>query len=255
MLFTGSELAGLRSAFERLYRGELDHRDWPYVPPVISEASDGIRTALFSAFVSKTIEAAVSKPVLVEMAARLMGVDRVRYWQDQAIWKPGTHRDTDAGNIGFHQDFAYWQDSSTTNMISANIALQDVPANRGCLRVFPGSHRFGLLADTGGDFFNTDLASLRARFLEATGCSDHPLELAAGQVSFHHALLVHGSGPNATNTDRLVLAPAYMPDGTYHRVEGQPPCPHSNFLGRDREHGTRYDGMYFPLLSRNVDGL
>ena len=247
VLFSNDEINELRDAFQKLYAGHLDHRTWPFVPPVLSDAPDGIRTALFSAYVNRTIEAAVSKPILAAIAGRLLEVERVRYWQDQSIWKPPGSTDPDAGNIGFHQDYDYWQDSSTTNMVSANIALQDVPIERGCLQVFPRSHKLGLL-DAGGDFFNTDLVGLQRAFQTQTGEREIPLPLKAGQVSFHHSLLVHGSGPNQTDQDRLVLAPAYMPDGTFYREEGQPPCPHSDFLGSERQHGMVYEGEHFPLI-------
>ncbi len=248
VIFQPNELETLRQAFRQIYNGHLDHRDWPFVPPVTSQSKDGIRTALFCAYVNRTIEAAVKNPVLSEIAARLLGVEEVRYWQDQSIWKPGSADLTTAGNVGFHQDYAYWQDSSTVNMVSANIALQDVPAERGCLRVFPGSQKLGLLTDLEGDFFNTDLAGLREGFQKKLGKTDIPIELKAGQVSFHHSLLVHGSGPNTTGEDRLVLAPAYMPNGTYYREEGQPPCPHSDFLGEGRSHGTPFEGVHFPIV-------
>ena len=248
IIFNTEQVSRLRHAFERIYTHDLDHAPWPYVEPVIGDSEAGIRTALFSAFVNEDIYSAVTHPVLAKIVARLLGVQLVRYWQDQSIWKPGSICETQVGNIGFHQDYAYWQDSSSVNMVSANIALQDSTINNGCLRVFPGSHMYGLLTAENGNFFDTDLESLRTRFRDRTGVEDTPLELKAGQVSFHHSLLVHGSGPNVTDEPRLVLAPAYMPDGTYYREEGQEPCPHSDFLGHERTHGKLYAEPHFPLL-------
>jgi len=178
-----------------------------------------------------------------------MGVDAIRVWQDQSIWKPGApgYSAEAKGNIGFHQDYAYWQDASTTNTLSANIALQDTTIENGALRLFDGSHKVGLLDDADG-FFDTDIDTLRDRFSRDTGIEKETvINLKAGQVSFHHSLTVHGSGPNTSADPRMVIAPAYMPDGTYYREEGQAPCPHSDFLGPDRVHGTKYDGDFFPI--------
>ena len=133
-------------------------------------------------------------------------------------------------------------------MVSANVALQDTTTKNGALRVFDGSHKLGLLDNADG-FFNTDLATLQRRFAAETGVPEETvLDLKAGQVSFHHSLTVHGSGPNISPSPRMVSAPAYMPDETYFRVEGQPACPHSDLLGPDRRHGTPFDGEYFPLI-------
>ena len=180
----------------------------------------------------------------------LLGCEAVRLWQDQAIWKPGTDGElVDEGNIGFHQDYAYWQDSSTTNMVSANIALQDVTVENGALRMIPGSHKLGLIDVLVGGFFESNLSETRKRLhAELDLQEDVPLQLKAGQVSFHHSLTVHASGPNTSASPRLVLAPAYIADGTFFRVEGQPACPHSLFLGDDRQHGTPFAGELFPLL-------
>ena len=251
VLFTAEEIGELRAAFERAYGGDLDNgKSWPYVQPLGTDSDLQIKTALFAWSVNEVIFRYDADKRLVDIAAALMRVSRVRLWQDQAIWKPGADgQAVDSGNIGFHQDFSYWQDSSTTNMVSANIALQDVTVANGALRVFPRSHRQGLLSGL-GDFFNTDLADLRERFQAEHGLDEEiALELKAGQVSFHHSLLVHGSGPNTTTQPRLVLAPAYVPDGTYYREEGQEPCPHSEFLGLERRHGTPYAGDFFPLLN------
>ena len=116
--------------------------------------------------------------------------------------------------------------------------------------MIPGSHKLGLIDDLIGGFFEGNLSETRKRLdAELDLQEDVPLELKAGQVSFHHSLTVHASGPNTTALPRLVLAPAYIADGTYYRAEGQPPCPHSLFLGDDRQHGTPFAGELFPLLA------
>ena len=40
------------------------------------------------------------------------------------------------------------------------------------------------------------------------------LALAMGDVVFFHSLLVHGSGPNTTNTDRVGAIISYMRSGS-----------------------------------------
>ena len=250
VVFDAQQIRQARQAVMRVYSGDLDDgRSWPLLKPVVGDSPLGVRTTFHSAHVNETIRAMAANKDLVGMAAALLGCEAVRLWQDQAIWKPGTGGVlVDDGNIGFHQDYTYWQDSSTTNMLSANVALQDVNVDNGALRVIPGSHKLGLIDDLGG-FFNRNLSEalkrLQADF--AVG-PDLPLELKAGQVSFHHSLTVHASGPNTSASPRLVLAPAYIADGTFFRVEGQLPSAHRQLLGDDRQHGTPFAGEFFPLL-------
>ena len=46
---------------------------------------------------------------------------------------------------------------------------------------------------------------------------------------------------------RFVIAPAYMPDGTWRRLEGHAGYPHGELLGPDRVHGTPFAGEFFPI--------
>ena len=252
VVFDAERIRRARQAVDRVYASDLDDgRSWPFIEPVTGNGPYGVRTTLFSAHVNRTIRSMAANEIVVGMAATLLGCEAVRLWQDQAIWKPGTGGvPVEDGNIGFHQDYSYWQDSSTTNMVSANIALQDVTVRNGALRMIPGSHKLGLISDLGG-FFHTDLMGTRQRLQADLGVrEDVPIELKAGQVSFHHSLTIHGSGPNTSASPRVVLAPAYIADGTFFRVEGQPPCPHSQLLGEGRQHGTPFAGEFFPLLQQ-----
>lgn len=249
VLFSLAEIARGRDAMRRAYAGEFDRGDaWPYVPPINGDDPLAVKSLLWAWRVSDVLRDLVFDPRIVRIAAALMGVERVRIWQDQAIWKPGLGSTaSDAGNIGWHQDFAYWRNSSTTNMLSANIALQDTSARNGALQVLDGSHAAGCIEDADG-FFDTDLGKL-AGFQARTGAREPTvLALRAGQVSFHHALTVHGSGPNHSDAPRMVVAPAYMPDGTRYVTSPTAECPHATFLGPSRCAGTPFAGDFFPLL-------
>lgn len=250
VVFDAEQIRQARHAVDRVYSGDLDDgRSWPFFEPVLGNGPHSVRTTLFSAYVNRTIRSMAANKELVRMVAALLGCEAVRLWQDQAIWKPGTDGVlVDEGNIGFHQDYIYWQDSSTTNMVSANIALQDVTVENGALRMIPGSHKLGLISNVAG-FYNPDLGGARQRLQADFGLGeDVPIELKAGQVSFHHSLTIHASGPNTSANPRLVLAPAYMPDGTSFRGEGPPTCPQSALLGDERRHGSPFAGELFPLL-------
>ena len=60
-----------------------------------------------------------------------------------ALRRPKNNEEID-GNIGWHQDYAHWQVSSSTNMATMWIALQDTNLENGGMRTIVGSHKWGL---------------------------------------------------------------------------------------------------------------
>lgn len=96
--------------------------------------------------------------------AKLIKSDEARLWHDQIILKPGSGSEaTDLGNVGWHQDYAYWQCTNTDNLISVWIALQDTNLANGAMRTLVRSHKQGVIEDS-NTFTEKNLATLRGRF-------------------------------------------------------------------------------------------
>ena len=188
----------------------------------------------------------VLNPVIGEIAARLVGVSGIRLWQDQLLHKP-PQRDTDAGVVGWHQDWHYWQCAEPAELITAWVALVDVDEQNGCMEVVPGSHKWGLLPDS--DFFEQDLESLQHTIENSVGRKFEtvPCVLPAGAVSFHHCLTIHGSRPNLSNAPRLSMVLHLQPDGTQYRA-GTPADEHNNVRLLSGADGDPFAGPYFPML-------
>ena len=180
-----------------------------------------------------------------------MKVPACRLWHDQVIEKPGTGPkvETTAGNVGWHQDYSYWQSTNTTNMTTAWVALQDTDLANGAMMTLVFSHRWGLVkgSDT---FYDQNLSDLRERFEGKvnTAWLEEPCILKAGQASFHHALCFHASGPNRSTKPRRSVAVHLMPDGTAYRTGVQY---HTNvrLLGPRPVAGQKFNNHYFPLLN------
>jgi ectoine hydroxylase-related dioxygenase (phytanoyl-CoA dioxygenase family) len=250
-LFDDEQVARLRQAHERFWRRELD-RDIPsqYGLTPVDLNSPRLRQDCNGFWVNDEIRAAVTSPVLGAIAARLMRVETVRLWHDQVIYKPGIgpEGETDAGNVGWHQDYGFWKASSTTNMCTAWVALQDTDLSNGGMRTIVGSHKWGLIE--GSDTFHTkDLEALAERFAaEGKGeWLDEPCILKAGQVSFHHALTFHGSGPNRTHEPRLSVVAHMMPGDTEYRA-GRQWHPNLLFLGPNAYDGQPFVGDFWPQM-------
>jgi ectoine hydroxylase-related dioxygenase (phytanoyl-CoA dioxygenase family) len=250
-LFDDEQIARLRAAHERLWAGQHDHLVPPqYGVTAVDPASPRARQQCNAFWLNDEIRRAVTSPILGEIGAQLMGVPSVRLWHDQAIYKPGTagQETTNAGNIGWHQDYGYWQASSSTNMCTAWVALQDTDLTNGGMRTIVGSHKWGLVEGSDG-FGVKELESAAARFASLGGGQwlDEPCLLQAGQVSFHHCLTFHGSGPNLTDQPRMCVVAHMMPADTVYR-EGRQWHPNLVFLGPNAHDGQPFSGDYWPVL-------
>jgi ectoine hydroxylase-related dioxygenase (phytanoyl-CoA dioxygenase family) len=158
------------------------------------------------------------------IAAALLGADQVRLWQDQLLHKPPG--DAATTTIGWHQDWASWDTvASHPAFVTAWVALDDVDDANGALQVLPGSHRWGLVPG-GSNFFATDRDAQLAGLADR-GAEPRSLVMAAGQVSFHHPLTFHGSGPNTSQRLRRALA-VHLVDGRVTAVSREGIWQHYN---------------------------
>jgi ectoine hydroxylase-related dioxygenase (phytanoyl-CoA dioxygenase family) len=162
----------------------------------------------------------------------------VRFWHDQIFYKPAHH----GGVVIWHQDYSYWTRTVPVAHLSCWIGLDDSTRANGCLHYVPGSHRWPLLPRT--SFANQMDAILdwltpaqREEFKPV------PIELKAGECSFHHPMMVHGSYANETPRPRRAVVINAFRDGVTSAsdaplLEGVPPIPS----------GHKIDGQFFPLL-------
>src|SRR5215203_3590524 len=177
-------------------------------------------------------------PAFVVAAAQLLG-GPVRFWHDQIFYKPAHH----GGVVIWHQDYSYWTRTTPVAHISCWIGLDDSTRENGCLHYVPGSHRWPLLPRT--SFANRMDVVLdwltpaqRAEFKPV------PIELKAGECSFHHPMMVHGSYANETARSRRAVVINAFRDGVVSAsdeplLHGVPSIPN----------GQKITGQFFPLLS------
>ena len=144
-------------------------------------------------------------PRLGQIAATLAGVDGIRIWHDQALFKPPFGNPT-----GWHLDNPYWSFSSP-NALSLWVALDDATLANGCMWYIPGSHKTATYANSGIGNNLADLFKIypQWREIEPIGCP-----VPAGSAVFHNGMTAHGAGANMTNKPRRAMTCAYMPDGS-----------------------------------------
>ena len=176
-------------------------------------------------------------PAFVVPAAQLLG-GPVRFWHDQIFYKPAHH----GGVVIWHQDYSYWTRTTPMAHLSCWIGLDDSTRENGCVHYVPGSHRWQLLPRLS---FANNMDAVLDSLTPAQRAEFKPvaIELKAGECSFHHPLMVHGSYANNTGRPRRAVVLNAFRDGVTSAsdlplLEGVPPIPA----------GQKIDGRFFPLL-------
>ena len=112
--------------------------------------------------------------------------------------------------VSWHQDATYWG-LSTDDVITAWVAFADAPVESGAMKFWPGSHLKKQLEHR--DTFASDNLLTRGQEIavEVPEGEGVDVPLKAGEMSLHHVLLAHGSGPNTTDDRRIGYAIRYIP--------------------------------------------
>lgn len=143
------------------------------------------------------------------MAAELVGVEAVRLWHDQALYKEAGGKSTQA-----HQDDPYWPIAEGAT-ITAWIPLVEVDRETGCMGYVPGSHRGPqLFVDIfAGDDSKGPQVEDQAVFVPAR----------PGDVLFHHGRTMHMALPNRSGITRRAYTAIYFADGCTRGSERKRP--------------------------------
>lgn len=140
------------------------------------------------------------------VAARLMGVEKVRLYHDQALFKePG------GGPTPWHQDQYYWP-LDTNNTITMWMPLINLTADMGIMRFASRSHKLGYvtaeaISDASEEFFSN---FVKHKNFEIEGAQ----YVRAGDATFHSGWTLHHAPANQSKVMREVMTIIYFPDKT-----------------------------------------
>jgi hypothetical protein len=219
-IFTDAQIDTAIAGSERYYHGERYHSLPAFVPGWQPEHGNGLRKNDYASLQNRELAALVRKPLLGAIAARLCGAS-VRLWHDQLLYKPPSDRSLPA-NVGWHTDRGYWKTCTSERMLTAWIPFHDCDEHMGTITMIDQSHQWPDTTDT-LDFFNHNLAALEKQFhTDGRPVFKVPMALGKGEVSFHHCLTIHGSGPNLTNQPRRSLAVHMQDESNRYRAFRSP---------------------------------
>lgn len=174
-------------------------------------------------------------------ASQLLG-GAVRFWHDQLFCKPARH----GGVVAWHQDYSYWTRTTPLAHLTCWAGLDDSTRENGCVQYVPGSHRWPDLPVTG---LTGDMDAIQSVLTDEQRAMFKPvaIELKAGEASFHHPRMIHGSYANSTERPRRATVVNVFRDGVRSNsdsppLEGVPAIPK----------GQPMSGRFFPLLSSGL---
>jgi len=224
-LLSGQQLQTCRDEIERLHhvaddlekQGDADLKHFqrePYAQG--SNRDDGLpvlRKIEETGKFSPLFRDLAKTPRLISTLQALLCDDLLQF-RSTLMLKPAFHGSAHA----YHQDSSYWP-IDPPDLITVSIALTDATPQNGCIRVIPGSHKWGLL-DWGRISLKKDESIDNVDFDTSKAIE---LPLKAGSALLFHSLTVHGSGPNDSPDPRNTALYAYFsPHVALKQSEGGP---------------------------------
>jgi ectoine hydroxylase-related dioxygenase (phytanoyl-CoA dioxygenase family) len=142
-------------------------------------------------------------PAILDAVEDLLGPDLLVHSTSAFAKRPGSLE-----FVSWHQDGYYWG-LAPPRLVSAWVALSESTPENGCLRVVPGSHRRSRLDHTTRPHEHNLLGTGLQVTAEIDVLRAVDVQLRAGEMSFHHVDIVHGSGPNRSDGPRIGFAIRY----------------------------------------------
>ncbi|MDN3579547.1 phytanoyl-CoA dioxygenase family protein [Mucilaginibacter flavus] len=142
---------------------------------------------------------------MAKIAADLMGVENVRLYHDQALFK-----EAGGGPTPWHQDQYYWP-IDTHNTVTMWMPLIDIDVDMGMLTFASNSYNNGAV-------FNHEISdeseSLFDDYVKEKGFAiSRAKTMNAGDATFHRGFTIHNAPGNNSDKIREVMTIIYIADG------------------------------------------
>lgn len=157
-----------------------------------------------------TVDPAIGKFTLAQrfgkIAADLLGVDRVRLYHDQALYKEPL-----GGHTPWHQDQYYWP-LDTPDTVTMWMPLVDITEDMGMLTFASGSHKEGL---AGNVSISDESEEMLQKLVDEKGFEvTRAKSMQAGDATWHYGWTLHAAPSNDTpDKMREVMTVIFFADG------------------------------------------
>lgn len=141
-----------------------------------------------------------------KIAADLLGVEKVRLYHDQALFK-----EAGGGPTPWHQDQNYWP-LDTSNTITMWMPLVDIPnPEMGMLTFATGSHKQNNVSEI---IISDESEKTFSEYVKENNFKiSSPEYMNAGDATFHYGYTIHNAPGNSSDKMRSVMTIIYYADG------------------------------------------
>lgn len=143
-------------------------------------------------------------PTVLNIVSSILGPDVLIYSVEFFVKEPRTKH-----IVSMHQDLTYWGLGAVDGLLTAWIALSPATPASGCMDFVAGSHKNAILPHE--DTFDDNNLLSRGQEVKVDVAPDDKtaIEIHPGQMSLHHGLTIHGSGPNTSDDRRIACVVRY----------------------------------------------
>lgn len=144
-------------------------------------------------------------PGILDVVEGILGADILIYSTEFFIKEPHTTH-----VVSMHQDLTYWGLGAIDGLVTAWIALSPATPASGCMDFVAGSHRNAILPHEDSFDPNNLLSRGQEVKVDVAEADKTAIEIHPGQMSLHHGLTIHGSGPNTSDDRRIACVVRYI---------------------------------------------
>ncbi|AEI94919.1 putative phytanoyl-CoA dioxygenase family protein [Roseobacter litoralis Och 149] len=145
-----------------------------------------------------------SDPRILDVVEGILGPDIMIYAVEFFIKEPRTNQ-----IVSMHQDLTYWGLGAIDGLVTAWLSLSPATPASGCMDFVRGSHKNAILPHEDTFAENNLLSRGQEVQVDVADADKVPIEIHPGQISLHHGLTIHGSGPNTTDDRRIAAVIRY----------------------------------------------
>lgn len=137
-------------------------------------------------------------PRILDVVEGILGPDILIYGVEFFIKEPRTKQ-----MVSMHQDLTYWGLGAIDGLLTAWLALSPATPQSGCMDFVAGSHKNAILPHEDSEDALNLLSRGQEVKVEVAETDKVSIALMPGQMSLHHGLTIHGSGPNGSDDRRI----------------------------------------------------
>ncbi|NNK77606.1 MAG: phytanoyl-CoA dioxygenase family protein [Litoreibacter sp.] len=144
-------------------------------------------------------------PGILDVIEGVLGPDILVFSTEFFIKEPHTTQ-----IVSMHQDLTYWGLDAVDGLVTSWVALSPATPASGCMDFVRGSHKNAILPHE--DTFDDNNLLSRGQEVRVDVADEDKvaIEIHPGQMSLHHGLTIHGSGPNVSHDRRIAAVVRYM---------------------------------------------